>query len=109
MLIEHFVILFLEGSKSYGIIPNGLKIKKGACIGNVRTLLLLGIWNWQKQRGSVNGNFDFGTCVETLRNRGRFWFTFQASHSTGRLASSNKKSFGKVGKSKTLEKTQEAP
>ena len=28
-------IVFLEVSKSYGIIPNGLKIKKAACIGNV--------------------------------------------------------------------------
>ena len=28
-------IVFLEVTKSYGIIPNGLKIKKDACIGNV--------------------------------------------------------------------------
>ena len=28
-------IVFLEVNKSYGIIPNGLKIKKAACIGNV--------------------------------------------------------------------------
>ena len=28
-------IVFLEFSKSYGIISNGLKIKKAACIGNV--------------------------------------------------------------------------
>ena len=27
--------MFLEVTKSYGIIPNGLKIKKDACIGNV--------------------------------------------------------------------------
>ena len=27
--------MFLEFSKSYGIISNGLKIKKAACIGNV--------------------------------------------------------------------------
>ena len=27
-------IVFLEVSKSYGVIPNGLKIKKDACIGN---------------------------------------------------------------------------
>ena len=27
--------MFLEVTKSYGIIPNGLKIKKHACIGNV--------------------------------------------------------------------------
>ena len=28
-------IVFLEVSKSYGVIPNGLKIKRDACIGNV--------------------------------------------------------------------------
>ena len=28
-------VVFLEVTKSYGIIPNGLKIKKDACIGNV--------------------------------------------------------------------------
>ena len=36
MLIEHCIILFFKVSKSYGIIPNGLKIKKAAFIGNVR-------------------------------------------------------------------------
>ena len=30
-----YQIEFLEIGKSYGIIPNGLKIKKAACIGNV--------------------------------------------------------------------------
>ena len=35
MLIEHFIIVFLEVTKTYGIIPNGLKIKKDACIRNV--------------------------------------------------------------------------
>ena len=27
-----YLIVFLEVSKSYGIIPNGLKIKEAACI-----------------------------------------------------------------------------
>ena len=37
MLVEHFIILcFLRSvTKSYDIIPSGLKIKKEACIGNV--------------------------------------------------------------------------
>ena len=30
-----YQIVFLEVTKSYGIIPNRLKIKKDACIGNV--------------------------------------------------------------------------
>ena len=37
MFVEHFIILcFLKSvTKSYGISPSGLKIKKDACIGNV--------------------------------------------------------------------------
>ena len=44
--ITFYLVGFLEVSKSYGIILNGLKIKKAAYIGNVtKTLLLLGAWN----------------------------------------------------------------
>ena len=32
---KFYHIVFLEVTKTYGVIPNGLKIKKDACIGNV--------------------------------------------------------------------------
>ena len=71
MLLMFYHIVFLEVSKPYGIILNKLKIKKPACIGNVSKNLELepGI---DKSRGSGNENFDFGTCLETLRNKGKF-------------------------------------
>ena len=71
MLLMFYHIVFLEVSKPYGIILNKLKIKKPACIGNISKNLELepGI---DKSRGSGNENFDFGTCLETLRNKEKF-------------------------------------
>ena len=45
-------IVFLEVSKSYGIIPNGLKIKKAACIGNVSENFVTS-WNLELTKAEV--------------------------------------------------------
>ena len=45
-------IVFLEVSKSYGIIPNGLKIKKAACIGNVSKNFVTS-WNLELTKTEV--------------------------------------------------------
>ena len=44
--------MFLEVSKSYGIIPNGLQIKKAACIGNVRKNFVTS-WNLELRKTEV--------------------------------------------------------
>ena len=44
--------MFLEVSKSYGIIPNGLKIKKAACIGNVSKKFATS-WNLELTKAEV--------------------------------------------------------
>ena len=45
-------IVFLEASKSCGIIPNGLKIKKAACIGNVSKNFVTS-WNLELTKAEV--------------------------------------------------------
>ena len=45
-------IVSLEVSKSYGIIPNGLKIKKAACIGNVSKNFVTS-WNLELTKAEV--------------------------------------------------------
>ena len=45
-------IAFLEVGKSYGIIPNGLKIKKAACIGNASENFVTS-WNLELTKGEV--------------------------------------------------------
>ena len=44
--------MFLEVSKSYSIIPNGLKIKKTACIGNVSKNFVTS-WNLELTKAEV--------------------------------------------------------
>ena len=48
------IIVFLEVSKSYGINPNGLKIKKDSFIGNVSKNFVTS-WNLELTKAS----FDF--------------------------------------------------
>ena len=66
-------IVFLEVTKSYGIIPNGLKIKKDVCIGNVSKSFVAS-WDLQLFKAEIQlmEVFDFGTCPETFRNRRKF-------------------------------------
>ena len=45
-------IVFLEVSKSYGIIPNGLKIEKAVCIGNVSKNFATS-WNLELTKAEV--------------------------------------------------------
>ena len=47
-----YQIVFLEVSKSYGIIRNGLKIIKDACIGNVRKNFVTS-WNLELTKAEV--------------------------------------------------------
>ena len=65
--------MFLEVTKSYGIIPNGLKIKKDVCIGNVSKNFVAS-WDLQLFKAEIQlmEVFDFGTCPETFRNRRKF-------------------------------------
>lgn len=89
-------IAFLKVSKSYGIILNGLKINKDACIGNVSKNIV------------TYRNLYFRTCSKTLHYRGKFQFAVYVSHSTG-LTFLRNKSFGKFQTSCKLEKCQEVP
>ena len=104
-------IVFLEVSKSYGVIPNGLKIKKDACIGNTSKNFVT-TWALELSKAEIQLMEDL--ILEHVRKlyaieKKKLWFTVLASHGTGRLAFLNKKSFRKLEKSGTLEKTQEAP
>ena len=45
-------VVFLEVSKSYGINPNGLKVKKDACIGNVSKNFVTS-WNLELTKAEV--------------------------------------------------------
>ena len=47
-----YCIVFLEVSWSYGIIPNGLKIKKTACLGNVSKNFVT-LWNLELTKAEV--------------------------------------------------------
>ena len=45
-------IVLPELSKSYGIIPNGFKIKKAACIGNVSKTFITS-WNLELSKAEI--------------------------------------------------------
>ena len=65
--------MFLGVSKSYGIIPNGLKIKKAACIRN-KSKNFVTSWNLDLAKAEVKlmEVLILGTFPETLRNRRNF-------------------------------------
>ena len=95
-------IVFLEVNKSYGIIPNGLKIKKAACIGNVSENF---VTSWKLELTKAEVQLMEALILEYVRKL----YAIEENFNSLSMAFSNKKSFRKVRKSKTLEKTQEAP
>ena len=45
--------MFLEVSKSYGVIPNDLKIKKDACIGNASKNFVTTCWDQELSKAEI--------------------------------------------------------
>ena len=65
-----FYIVCLEVSKSYGSIPNGLKVNKAVCIGNVSKSFVTS-WNLELRKAEVQlmEVLILEHALETLRNR----------------------------------------
>ena len=65
-----FYIVCLEVSKSYGSIPNGLKVNKAVCIGQVSKSFVTS-WNLELRKAEVQlmEVLILEHALETLRNR----------------------------------------